>query len=128
MNIDDRSSRFHPGPSCLQLTQGGSKVTPQLSPGRDFDRPRGTSSKPDAWVGYGFTTEPDYQRRLDIICETAGCTRAELLLALRAHLACERDRITTWGPQGTHPFDSFLERGFVGEIDAMTTWLEMRPI
>lgn len=84
--------------------------------------------EPDAWVRYGFTTEPDHQRRLDIICETAGCTPPELLQALRAHLACERDRITTWGPSGVHPFDSFLERGFVSEIDTMTTWLETPPI
>lgn len=79
--------------------------------------------EPEAWVGYGFTTEPDYRIRLDIICDASGCTRADLVDALHAHLACERDRILTWGPEGTHPFDSFLDRGFVTEIDAMTAWL-----
>ena len=83
--------------------------------------------KPEAWIEYGFTTEPNYQKRLDIICDAARCTRTDLLQALHAHLACERHRILHRGPQRTHPFDSFLERGFVTEIDTMTAWLRTQP-
>jgi len=79
--------------------------------------------EPDAWIGYGFETAPDYRARLDIICDAARCSPAQLLAALHAHLACERDRVLRWGTRGVHPFDSFLERGFVTEIDALIAWL-----
>lgn len=86
------------------------------------------NADPGAWADYGFSAEPDYAKRLDIVCDAAGCTRAELNAALHAHLECERGRIRRWGSRGVHPFDSFLRRDFISEIDALTDWLARSPL
>jgi len=86
------------------------------------------SPDPQAWRDCGFPEEPDYLARVDIICEHAGCSRPQLTEALLDLLACERERIGTWGAADVHPFDSFLERGFITETDTLITWLQSRPL
>lgn len=78
---------------------------------------------PKGWQACGFTTEPDHWARLELIADHAGVTAAYLGEVLLDLQACDRERTLTWGRAGIHPFDSFLERGFIAEIDAESRWL-----
>ena len=79
--------------------------------------------EPKGWRACGFTEEPDHLARLELIADHAGVTAAELAEVLLDLQACDHDRTLTWGRAGIHPYDSFLERGLIAEIDAESRWL-----
>ncbi|MFC7622015.1 aminoglycoside phosphotransferase family protein [Microlunatus sp. GCM10028923] len=79
--------------------------------------------EPKGWQACGFPEPPDHLRRMAIVAEHAGMTVPELAELIFAVQACDRDRTLRWGRTGIHPYDSFLERGFLAEIDAESAWL-----
>ncbi|MBZ2195331.1 phosphotransferase [Occultella gossypii] len=79
--------------------------------------------EPKGWRTCGFAEEPDHLARLELIADHAGVSAADLAATLLDLQACDRDRMLTWGRAGIHPYDSFLERGLVAEIEAESRWL-----
>lgn len=78
---------------------------------------------PRSWEDSGFTSEPDLVARLEIVAGYAGVSAAALVAVLHDVQACDLRRVRELGAAGVHPFASFLERGFVPEIEAESAWL-----
>jgi Phosphotransferase enzyme family len=77
----------------------------------------------DGWRACGFTAEPDRRHRLGALCDTYGAEPDAVLDALADLQAVERDRVATFGAAGIAPFDMFLERGDLDELDTEAAWL-----
>jgi Phosphotransferase enzyme family len=77
----------------------------------------------DGWRACGFAAEPDRGSRLEVLCDTYGADPAAVLDALVELQSVERERIATFGSAGIAPFDLFLNRGDLDELDAEAAWL-----
>lgn len=78
---------------------------------------------PRSWEESGFTAEPDLVARLEIVASYAGVSASTLVGVLHDVQSCDLRRVRELGAVGVHPFASFLDRGFVTEIEAESAWL-----
>ena len=77
----------------------------------------------DGWRACGFTAEPDRPHRLGVLCDAYGADPATVLDALVDLQTVERERVARLGATGVAPFDMFLARGDVEELDLEAAWL-----
>ncbi len=80
----------------------------------------------DGWQSCGFTAEPDHRRRFAALCDAYGAEREAVLDALVELQATERHRVATLGAAGIAPFQDFLARGDLAELDEEAAWLAAR--
>ncbi|WP_018349730.1 aminoglycoside phosphotransferase family protein [Longispora albida] len=66
---------------------------------------------------------PGARERLELLCSVYGAEPVAVLDALAGLQRRERERIVRLGTEGIAPWDSFLERGDVRQIDAEAAWL-----
>jgi hypothetical protein len=72
----------------------------------------------------GFDGEPPRSRRLALLCESYGdVDPKDVIDAVFAHHARDRERTVTWGTEGREPWATFLRHGDLDLIDADTVWL-----
>lgn len=77
------------------------------------------------WQKAGFTEQPDFRHRLEVLCKNYGqFTADEILAEIVKWLQEELQRVKDLGKKGTEPWTSFLRRGDDHEILDDLAWLE----
>ena len=77
------------------------------------------------WTAAAFCSPPPFARRLAALCEGYGWEgeRAEVVDAVAALQAVERERLLTWGRAGIYPWSHFLAIGDLDELEGEIRWL-----
>lgn len=75
------------------------------------------------WQVSGFAQRPDERARLRTLCAAYGAEPVDVLDALADVQHEEQRRVRALGTRGVYPFDTFLARGDLDELDAEAAWL-----
>jgi 8-oxo-dGTP pyrophosphatase MutT (NUDIX family) len=98
----------HPAPASADLAAAAAWLVPLIT----FDHER-----------RGFDRDPDRRARLHALCRGAGVSPTDVLDALPAHLAWERDRVRELGALEVRPFAHYLELGQPAGFDRVAAYV-----